>query len=145
MYYIQYMVAEWTKMLSFNPTAQWIKSRCSKYLFLYNFFLFFVFPLPVSKMYKNAKIWSKHMVWFMSYEHFHMTSTSQNDARQRLITILHTSGLTMFKWTRIQNLIQIYHVVQELWAISLNDHNLLKWCSAYPCPSKRLLHMAVVR
>ena len=37
------------------------------------------------------------------------------------------------------NLIQIYHVVQELWAFSRNDHDWLDWCSAKPRPWKRVL------
>ena len=37
----------------------------------------------------------------------------------------------------MQNLIQIYHAVQELWAFSLTGHNWLKWCSANPLPWKK--------
>ena len=36
------------------------------------------------------------------------------------------------------NLIQIYHVVQELWAFSLTDHACLDWCSANPGPRKKV-------
>ena len=38
------------------------------------------------------------MVRFKSYEHFHLkTSTGQNDARQSLVTILHTGDWTMLR------------------------------------------------
>ena len=43
------------------------------------------------------------------------------------------------------NLIQIYHVVQELWAFSLTDHDWLDRCSAKPRPWKMFLCMPVVR
>ena len=37
------------------------------------------------------------------------------------------------------NFIQIYHVVQELWAFSLTDHDWLDWCSAKPSSWKKVL------
>ena len=37
----------------------------------------------------------------------------------------------------MQNLIEIYHVIQELWAFLLSDNDRPDWCSAKPCPSKK--------
>ena len=55
------------------------------------------------------------MVRFKIYEHFHYkTTTGQNDDRQSLFTILYSSDWTMLILKSNQNLIQIYHVVQEL-------------------------------
>ena len=45
----------------------------------------------------------------------------------------------------MQNLIQIYHAVQELWAFSLNDHDWPDWCSAKLVHQKGMLRMPVVR
>ena len=51
-----------------------------------------------------------------NHDDFHLkTSAIENDAQQSLITILQTSDWTMFKIpVNMQNLIQIYHVFQDL-------------------------------
>ena len=45
--------------------------------------------------------------------HFLQNETGRNDARRSFVTFLHTSGWTMLKLISMQNLIQIYYVVQE--------------------------------
>ena len=62
-----------------------------------------------------------------------------------LVTVMQTNDWTMLKQISMQNLIQIYHMVQELWAFLLTDDNRLDRCSAKPRPSKKLLRMPVVR
>ena len=45
--------------------------------------------------------------------------TVRNDVRLILVTTLHTSSWTMLQCISMQNLINLYRVVQELWAFSL--------------------------
>ena len=52
----------------------------------------------------------------------------------------------------MQNLIKIYHVVQELWAFSLTDHDRPDWCStkprhlfAYQCQSSQCLKVELCK
>ena len=77
-----------------------------------------------------------------SYENSNLlTYTSQTIARQSIVTVLHTSGKTMLKCKGKQNLIKIDHVVQELCAFSLTNHDrphLSCWvkpclCFVYQC------------
>ena len=66
---------------------------------------------------------------FMSYEHFHsLITTGQTDAQLSLVHLkrrIHIPVVTciqLFTCKRMQNLIKIYHVVQELWASLLTGN-----------------------
>ena len=55
---------------------------------------------------------------------------------QSFVLGLHTSGQKILKCISKHFWIKIYHVLQELWAFSLTDHDPPDWCSAKLRPSK---------
>ena len=71
-------------------------------------------------------------------ERFHyLIMTDGTVSRQSFIPVLHTSSWTMLKFIGMLNLIEIYHVVHESWALSLTDHGRMTGWSAKPRPSKK--------
>ena len=57
----------------------------------------------------------KYIIWSESYEHFHkVTKTSQTDARQSIVTVLHTSD--PLKWN-MDNPKLIVYVLEETLSI----------------------------
>ena len=66
-------------------------------------------------------IWSKYKMLFKSYNHFHKKTTEgRTDSHCAYAESQPLYRLTFLR--ALQHLIKIYHVVQELWAFSLNDH-----------------------
>ena len=74
-------------------------------------------------------------MWFKSDEHFYQLSTTVlTDAKQSTVDqkwLLCMPNINMLTCMSIQNLIQLYYVVQELWAFSLTDHRRIESHSVY--------------
>ena len=81
-------------------------------------------------------------IQFKSYEHFSERPRPAKMMLREASSPVCTPGWTMFKCISMQNLIQIYHVVQELWALSLTDHDQTNWCLTKPRPSKKAVTRA---